>query len=134
MEEKTKSIAMVIDSSIFIDHLREHPPAKEFFRKLSLTDTSAILFSALTETELIAGKSCEDSDARSRVLQMLNRFTKVSVDNPLALLAGDICRKNALDLPDAVIAATALTHKVELLTRNVSDFKKVEGLKVRSPY
>jgi predicted nucleic acid-binding protein len=32
-----------------------------------------------------------------------------------------------------VIAATALEHKMTLLTRNLRDFQGVPGLKVRSP-
>lgn len=137
MGEETKGTSMVmkvIDSNVFIDHLREYPPAMNFFQEISSRDTADILFSALTETELIAGKSCENIEARLRVLHMLNSLTKINVDNPIALLAGDICRKYNLKLPDAVIAATALFHKAELLTKNVSDFQKIESLVIKEPY
>ncbi|WP_198675460.1 PIN domain-containing protein [Pleomorphovibrio marinus] len=36
-------------------------------------------------------------------------------------------------LPDEIIAATALTYDLTLLTRNIGDFKKIEGLKVTNP-
>ena len=135
MEEKTKSTGMVvIDSSVFIDFLREYPPAVEFFKEISQQDTNHILFSAITETELLAGKSCNNALVRDKVIYMLNSLVKINVNNPLVLIAGDICRKYDLDLPASVIAATALLHKATLLTRNVNDFKKVVELNVQSPY
>ena len=37
-------------------------------------------------------------------------------------------------LPDAIIAATALTHDFTLITRNTKDFNKITGLKVVNPH
>ena len=39
-----------------------------------------------------------------------------------------------IKLPDAIIAATALTHGLPLLTRNTSDFGAVPGMLVLNPY
>lgn len=36
--------------------------------------------------------------------------------------------------PDAIIAATALTYGLTLITRNISDFKNIPGLSVINPY
>lgn len=33
-----------------------------------------------------------------------------------------------IKLPDAIIAATALTHNLILITRNIADFQKVDDL------
>ncbi len=134
MEEETEETALVIiDSSIFVDHFRNYAPSVEFFRFLSSFKTRP-LFSAITETELIAGNSCNDSNVRTIILAMLNSFTKVEVDNQIALKAGDLSRIYNVDLPDSIIAATAIVNKAELLTRNIKDFKKIKGLKVRMPY
>ena len=134
MEKEGEKIGLVvIDSSIFIDHLRSYPPALEFFNKLSL-NTQNVLFSAITETELIKGKSCCDNNVRSLVINMLNGLSKIPVDNMIALKAGDLSRIYGTDMPDSIIAATAIICKAELLTRNVKDFEKIDGLKVRSPY
>ncbi len=134
MEKETEKIGLVvIDSSIFVDYLRSYTPAVEFFRNLS-NSKSPVMFSALTETELIAGKSCNENNVRTIVLNMLNSFTKVEVDNAIALKAGDISRIYGTDLPDSVIAATAIVNYVPLLTKNLKDFEKIKELKVRSPY
>ena len=124
---------VVIDSSIFIDHLRSYRPALEFFNELSLNPQD-VFFSAITETELIKGKSCSDNSVRSLVINMLNGLNKIPVDNMIALKAGDLSRIYGTDMPDSIIVATAMICKAELLTRNVKDFEKIEGLKVRSPY
>lgn len=39
-----------------------------------------------------------------------------------------------IKLPDAIIAATALEYDLILVTRNVGDFTKVEGLELFNPY
>jgi predicted nucleic acid-binding protein len=44
-------------------------------------------------------------------------------------------RKNAaIKLPDAIIAATALTNNLTLVTNNEKDFKNIDGLKVINPH
>lgn len=35
---------------------------------------------------------------------------------------------------DAIIAATALVHGLELVTQNVEDFQHIAGLQVRDPF
>ena len=134
MEQKAeKSELVVIDSSIFVDHLRNYPPSVDFFRSL-LSSNKKILFSAITETELIAGKSCNDQRSRIIVLNMLNGFVKIDVTNQIALRAGDLSRVYNTALPDSIIAATDLINQAELLTKNIKDFQGIEGLKVRAPY
>ena len=53
----------VVYTSIFIDHLRGYKPANDFFNSL---DNKVLLFSALSEAELLTGKSCNDSEQRER--------------------------------------------------------------------
>ncbi|MFZ4635107.1 MAG: type II toxin-antitoxin system VapC family toxin [Saprospiraceae bacterium] len=44
-------------------------------------------------------------------------------------------RKNLkIKLPDAIIAATALVHGFDLISRNEADFKSVPGLKLVNPF
>jgi|SRR3989338_10060593 len=121
----------VVDTSIFIDHLRGYKPANDFFNSL---DNKVLLFSALSEAELLTGKSCNDSEQRESVLQFLKRWKKIDVTNPIAMKAGDLRRTHEITISDAIIAATAIIYDAELLTRDVGDFKSIEGLKTREPY
>ena len=123
---------LLVDTNVFVDHLRGHPPAVAFFRGLRRTDDVA--FSSLCEAELLACKANADPRVRSALLRFLHHWEKVEVSNPIALRAGDIVRTHGLAVPDAIIAATALRHRAELITRNAKDFRRVTGLRVRAPY
>ena len=44
-----------------------------------------------------------------------------------------IRKTHKIKLPDAIIAATAITHRLTLVTCNVSDFNKISGLNLFAP-
>src|SRR3989338_6620241 len=133
-ESGKEGSGLLVDSDIFIDVLRGYEPARDYLKKL-LTDGRALFFSAVTETELLAGSECNNVQKREEALHMLAYFDKMSVDNPLAQAAGDFRRKYPhLKTPDAIIAASAfLTHCI-LATKNAKDFEKIDGLNVQKPY
>jgi predicted nucleic acid-binding protein len=55
------------------------------------------------------------------------------VDRGVAERAGRIRREAGVRTPDALIAATALEHRLTLVTRNVRDFERVPGLRISDP-
>lgn len=55
------------------------------------------------------------------------------VDEVVGNKAIELKRTRNLKLADAVLAATALVHEFKLSTRNIDDFKSIEGLKVVNP-
>jgi hypothetical protein len=122
----------VIDSDVFIDYFRGYPPAIRFLGKLK--GRADVLYTAVTESEIISGAENTDDRRREIVLGFLRQWTKVSFGNPVAAFAGDLRREHGLSIPDAIIAATAQAHDAELVTRNVNDFKRVPELRVRVPY
>jgi len=124
--------AILIDTDIFVDYLRNFTEAVTFFQLL--IKRQRVFFSAITEAELLAGKINEDEEKREKLLHFLSLWTKVPVNNAIAVFAGDLSRKYDSEIPDALIAATAITHHATLLTRNIKDFKAVKNLIVRSPY
>ncbi len=130
-ENKATKMSLVIDSDIFIDTLRGEENAVEFIRGVVKED---VFFSAITETELLSGKECEDDKKKEGVLHVLALFNKVIVDNKVAQIAGDIRRKYNVLTPDAIIAATAFLTNSVLITRNIKDFEKIKGLQVKKPY
>ncbi|MDD9953091.1 MAG: type II toxin-antitoxin system VapC family toxin [Candidatus Woesearchaeota archaeon] len=119
-----------IDTDIAIDFFRGYPKAFDFFKRKEGT----ILFSAITETELLAGTHNNDPEKRASTLKLLRTWRKVALGNPAARIAGDLCREQGMDIPDATIAASALGCGAKLYTRNVKHFKNVPGLNVVAPY
>ncbi|MDP9245855.1 MAG: PIN domain-containing protein [Chloroflexota bacterium] len=88
----------------------------------------AISYSVITRSELFAGRTNE-----ARVEEFLAPFREIAVDRSIAERAGRLRRGSALRTPDALIAATAIEHGLELVTRNRRDFMDVPGLQLRDP-
>ena len=45
-----------------------------------------------------------------------------------------ICKSHKIKLPDAIIAASAIVYNFTLLTRNIDDFKRIDGLNLLNPW
>lgn len=111
---------VLVDTDVFIDHLRGAAELRPGRNRLH--------YSVITRAELFAG-----STATALASQLLAPFREVAVDRDVAERAGRIVREFGLRLPDALIAATALEKGLQLSTRNVSDFDKVRGLRIKAP-
>jgi len=109
---------ILVDTDIFIDHLRGA-------RQLA-PGRHRVHYSVITRAELFAGNT-----ASQLVSTLLAPFREVPVDRTVAERAGRIRRESGIRLPDALIAATAIEHKLGLATRNRSDFEPVRSLRLR---
>ena|SRR3569833_1087053 len=91
------------------------------------------IISIITRIELFSSVNISHAE-----LQQLRRFVDIAIVNsvnlPVAIETIEIRKKYRIKLPDAIIAATAIIYDFTLITRNVSDFNKVENLKVINPY
>ena len=85
--------------------------------------------SVITRCELFAGSEVDEEGVRV----LLAPFRELSVDRAVAELAGRVRRETGIRMPDALIAATALLHRLTLVTRNVRDFERVPRLRSRAP-
>lgn len=124
---------ILLDTDILVDYFRKYEKAQRFFEELRKIDC-VVYFSAITETELLAGKECNAIEIRARLLDFLSNFTKISVNNPIAMKAGDFRRVHGIKTADAIIAATAFFMKANLITRNAADYKGVKEINVKVPY
>ncbi|MEI8226586.1 MAG: type II toxin-antitoxin system VapC family toxin [Bacteroidota bacterium] len=67
--------------------------------------------------------------------QKFIEFAKVfPLDEEIANRAIQLRRSHPIKLPDAVIAATALTHDFGLITRNEPDFYHIPDLQIVNPF
>jgi predicted nucleic acid-binding protein len=112
---------VLVDTDVFVDHLRgarELQPGRD-----------TISYSVITRCELFAGTHTEEA----AVELLLAPFRELPVDRAVAERAGRVRRETGIRTPDAIIAATALVHRLGLVTRNTRDFEPVPGLRLTSP-
>jgi hypothetical protein len=117
---------LLLDSGLVIRHLRRHQPTVQLLRGLGRMEFLSI--STVTRAEVHAGML---PDERYATQKLLARFVNFPVERAIADLAGDLIARNTtpgLALPDAIIAATALTHHLTLITYNARHFVDIAGL------
>ena len=112
---------LLVDTDVFVDHLRGA-------RRLR-PGGDAVSYSVVTRCELFAG-AAEQEEA---VALLLSGFREISVDREVAETAGRIRRETGVRTPDALIAATAITHRLTLVSRNLKDFARVPRLRTKAP-
>jgi predicted nucleic acid-binding protein len=110
---------VLVDTDVLIDHLRGS-------RRLR-AGRDQLAYSVITRAELWAGSSA----AHAPLGALLAPMRELDVDRQIAERAGRIRRQTGIGLADALIAATALVHDLELMTRNQRDFRRVSGIRLR---
>jgi predicted nucleic acid-binding protein len=110
---------VLVDTDVFVDHIRGAHRLVPGRHRLHYSD--------VTRAELFAGTVATDA-----LLGLLAPFREIVVDRVIAERAGRVRRKSGIRLPDALIAATALEHRLSLATRNLKEFQQVRGLRFRA--
>jgi len=119
----------LIDTNAIVDYLENKLPAKSN----DLIDNITIQLSVISRIEILVWDK-----ASGDLLTILNDFISSSIvfdlTESIVLEAVAVRKKYRLKLPDAIIAATAIVNNLTLITRNMSDFKKIARLKSVGPH
>ena len=126
--------AGLTDTDILIDAARGLPDAIAF---LSAQRAGAgISISIISSMELVAG--CRDAAELRQIQQFLRQVISLPVCASISQTAHRLMESyslsHGLQIPDALIAATALEHHLTLYTKNVRHFQMIPGLTVHRPY
>ncbi len=121
---------LLVDTDILVDASRGVPEAIEFLKQAEAQGTLSI--SVITRMELLAG--CRDKREQREVEQFLKRFTLVPLNEVSSQLAVELLTRyrlsHGLQIPDALIAATALASGHSLATKNQKHFRPISDLKL----
>ena len=130
MDQRMKGY--LIDTNILIYYFAGIIPAKENENLEHILKTSFNV-SIITKIEFLGwGKHTDEGYKKAK--EFISFAHTIFLNNKMANLTINIRRKNKIKLPDAVIAATALSNNMILVTRNDKDFRGVEELEIYSPF
>ena len=120
----------LLDSGLVIRHFRGQRRIVRLLRGLGKMGRLAI--SAVTRLEIHAGMV---PDEQYTTQKLLSHFVTYDLDRDTAARAGDYIRASrgkgvTLSVPDAIIAATAVSHNVTLVTLNQAHFEGISGLHI----
>ena len=124
---------IIFDTSILVDCLRGDNRAVSVVEQVAKREIDGFI-SVLTEAELYAGRECGTEAGISKVRKIISLFTKVLLTNEIAQQAGLFRRRYKIQIPDAIIAASASISDAKVWTKNIRDFDGIKETKTEDPY
>jgi toxin FitB len=116
---------VLLDTNIFIYISQGKLPATTTLdtdiAHASVTQIEALGYSRLTTQEM------------HTLSELFDRSYTLDLIQPIVQTAIALRQRHAMSLGDAIIAATALEHQVELWTANNDDFLRIDDLQVLNP-
>jgi toxin FitB len=121
----------LIDTNILIYHTAGFSQIKTFIEQT--VSESPLNISVVTKIEFLGwDKHTEEGFAKCKKLMDIAHV--IPLDEAIAENAINLKKKSSIKLGDAIIAATAITNGLILVTRNKDDFKDVNGLELFDPF
>jgi predicted nucleic acid-binding protein len=119
----------LLDTSVLVPILRKNEIALTWFEATAAGDDPRMSVVSLTELYLGVRRQREERD----LLELERRVRPLAVDRDIAVRAGVFVRlygpSHSVEIPDALIAATAEHHGLGLATLNVKHFPMFPKLK-----
>lgn len=124
-------LKFLIDSNAVIDFLGAKYPAEGMSLINSAVDDIPNI-SIISKIEVLSYKASETE------YQLLQSFCRdafiIELNDEIVNKTINLRIQYKSKTPDAIIAATALVYDMILITRNISDFSKVQGLTIINPF
>jgi predicted nucleic acid-binding protein len=122
----------LLDTNTVIYYTKDNLPenAADF---LSEQIIKGVFLSVISEIELL-GWQFPSIETETIMETFINDCIIVKLSRAVVLKTIEIRKLRKIKLPDAIIAATAIVHDLTLISRNDSDFRKIEGLDYLNPF
>jgi hypothetical protein len=120
----------IIDTDILIDAAHQISEAVECL--IQIERQSVLAVSVITQMELLVG--CRSRAELRHTERFLQRFQVLKVSEPVCDVALGLLRQyrlsHGLRIPDALIAATAMTMNQPFISKNQGDYRFIRGLQL----
>ena len=122
---------MTIDTNIVIAYLGGE---KKVIETLTLwqEERVSLFLSTVVEAEILSFSDWTEKEKKDTEKFLEENFTSIPFDRTIARITAKIRRQRKIKFPDAAIAATAIFTKTPVVTRNIKDFRRIQGLKIVS--
>ena len=121
-----------MDSNAVIEFLGGALPPKGSRWLEQLVDNQSHCLSVINRIELLSYNG--NPSEMQVVADFIGESNVLLLAEEVVLKTIEIRKQTKIKLPDAILAATALVHKLTLVSRNTGDFKNVPGLTVVNPH
>ncbi len=122
-----KNLMILCDTNVIIEILKGNEKTIKIIESIGLEN---IAISSVTVMELYFGAL--NKRELSKITKHLKALNIVHFDIDISELAVSMIeiysKSHGLQIPDAIIAATALSFEMKLFTLNLKDFKYIDGL------
>jgi len=119
----------LIDSNVIIDLFKKELPDNAKYLLFEQTPVISII----TRIEIFCSSNIGDLE-RSNLDGFIKKATIFGLNDDIVHKTILLRITYKMKLPDAIIAATALHYNLTVITRNISDFSKVDALAIINPY
>lgn len=119
----------LIDTNIIIAHLGNLLPTNG----AAFIDALAPQISIISRIELLGWYNVSVTEL-AKLEQFINHAFVFELNESIILKTIELRQQYRIKTPDAIIAATAFSHNLQLLTRNTGDFKSINGLTILNPF
>jgi len=121
----------LLDSNVIIGYLAGKIPQNGMKIISEMVDMIPNI-SVISQIEVLRFNNTSENEA------ILEKFINTSLIYPLnnnvVKQTIELCKQKKIKLPDAIIAATALTESFILATHNINDFKGIHNLELLDPF
>ncbi len=125
-------IRVLCDTNIFISAFNGRQDTVDQLENIGL---DRIVLSAITLMELLQGMG--NKNELEQMKKKVNRYGVIQMDEVISAKAIDFIDayklSHGLEIPDAIIGATAVVYQIPIYTYNVRDFSFLPGINLYVP-
>lgn len=123
---------IICDTNVFGHFFIGHESTAEELKRIGEAN---ILLPSVAWMEILRGSA--DRKAQAIIEKRIAKFTIIHIDENISVRAAQLIQSyhlsHGLNIPDALIAGTALELDLELFTYNTKDFKFLPNIRLYQP-